>query len=322
MGTMNGLEKVQLGMSNLDITRVGIGTAPIGSDPNWHVYWGPQDEQTAINAIRKALDMGVNWIDTAPFYGWGRAEAIVGKAIQGRRDQVYIFTKCGTLPDGKGGDIEDNSAPTIKREIGESLRRLLTDHVDLLQIHDPDPRVPIEESWKAVHELVREGKVRHAGLSNHPVDLVKRAMRIGPVVSNQLEYNPLERKIEKELLPFCRSNRIGVLAWGSLAEGFLTDNFDLDKLDPNDFRRRHKYSQPENSSRIMKVRNVFSRIAATHGGTMVDTVIAWELAQSGITGAIIGIRNEKEAEQVVGGLNMRLSRQELEAIDTSMQNTE
>ena len=93
MGTMNGLEKVQLGMSNLDITRVGIGTAPIGSDPNWHVYWGPQDEQTAINAIRKALDMGVNWIDTAPFYGWGRAEAIVGKAIQGRRDQVYIFTK-------------------------------------------------------------------------------------------------------------------------------------------------------------------------------------------------------------------------------------
>ena len=322
MGTMNGLEKVQLGMSNLDITRVGIGTAPIGSGPNWHVYWGSQDEQTAINAIRKALDMGVNWIDTAPFYGWGRAEAIVGKAIQGRRDQVYIFTKCGTLPDGKGGDIEDNSAPTIKREIGESLRRLLTDHVDLLQIHDPDPRVPIEESWKAVHELVREGKVRHAGLSNHPVDLVKRAMRIGPVVSNQLEYNPLERKIEKELLPFCRSNRIGVLGWGSLAEGFLTDNFDLDKLDPNDFRRRHKYSQPENFSRIMKVRNVFSRIAATHRGTMVDTVIAWELAHSGITGAIIGIRNEKEAEQVVGGLNMRLSRQELEAIDTSMQNTE
>ena len=322
MGTMNGLEKVQLGMSNLDITRVGIGTAPIGSDPNWHVYWGPQDEQTAINAIRKALDMGVNWIDTAPFYGWGRAEAIVGKAIQGRRDQVYIFTKCGTLPDGKGGDIEDNSAPTIKREIGESLRRLQTGHVDLLQIHDPDPRIPIEESWKAVHELVREGKVRYAGLSNHPADLAKRAMRIGPVVSNQLEYNPLERKIEKELLPFCRSNGIGVLGWGSLAEGFLTDNFDLDKLDPNDFRRRHKYSQPENFSRIMKVRNAFSRIAATHGGTMVDTVISWELAQPGITGAIIGIRSEKEAEHMVGGLNLRVSREELDAIDTSMQNTE
>ena len=318
MGTMNVLEKVRIGKSNLDITRVGIGTAPIGSTPNWHVYWGPQDEQTAIKAIRKALDMGVNWIDTAPFYGWGRAETIVGKAVQGRRDQVYIFTKCGTLPDGKGGGIEDNSAPTIKREIGESLRRLQTDHVDLLQIHDTDPRTPIEESWRAVHELVREGKVRHAGLSNHPVDLVKRAMKIGPVVSNQLQYNPLERKIEEDLLPFCHSNGIGVLGWGSLAEGFLTDKFDLDTLDPNDFRRRHKYSQPENLSRIIRARNAFSHIATTHGGTMVDAVVAWEIARPGITGAIIGIRNEKEAEDMIGGLNMRLSRQEIDAIDTSL----
>src|SRR5437867_11786718 len=137
MTTMNGLEKVRLGKSNLDITRVGIGTAPIGSSPNWHVYWGPQDEQTAIKAIRKALDIGVNWIDTAPFYGWGRAEEIVGKAIQGRRDDVYIFTKCGTVPDGRGGSVEDLSPENITRELDASLIRLGTDYVDLLQFHDP-----------------------------------------------------------------------------------------------------------------------------------------------------------------------------------------
>src|SRR5260370_9759494 len=128
----------------------------------------------------------------------------------------------------------------------KSVRRFQTDHLYLIKIVEPDPRVTIEESWRAVDELVREGKVRHAGLSNHPVDLAKRAMRIGPAVSNQIEYNPLEREIEKELLPFCRSNGIGVLGWGSLAEGFLTDNFDLHKLNPTDFSRRHKYSQPEN----------------------------------------------------------------------------
>jgi len=121
---LNDLETVKLGNSRLRVTKVGIGTAPIGSTTGWHVYWGPQDEKTAIRAIQRALDIGVNWIDTAPFYGWGRAEEIVGRAVKGRRDQVYIFTKCGTLPDGKGGDVEDNSAETIKREVEQSLRRL------------------------------------------------------------------------------------------------------------------------------------------------------------------------------------------------------
>lgn len=299
----------------MTITKVGVGTAPIGSTPNWRVYWGPQDEKTAINAIQTALEVGVNWIDTAPFYGWGKAEEIIGKAIRGRRDDVYIFTKCGTLQDGKGGSIEDNRPETIKRELEASLKRLQTDHVDLLQLHDMDPSTPIEESWKAMQQLIHDGKVGHGGLSNHTVDLVERAMRIGPVVSNQVQYNPLQRKIEKDLLPFSMSHGIGVLGWGALAEGFLTDNFDVNKLDPKDFRRHHWFAQPENRARLDKVRQTLSRIAKDHGETMVDVVVAWELMHPALTGSIIGIRSEKEAKEMPAAADLVLTKDEMQEID-------
>ncbi len=315
---MTTLEKVQLGNSGLRITKVGVGTAPIGSTLRWRVYWGPQDEETAIRAIQRALDLGVNWIDTAPFYGWGRAEEIVGKAVQGRRDQVYIFTKCGTMPDGVGGDVEDNSADTIRREVEDSLRRLRTDYLDVLQIHDPDPKTPIEVSWKAVQELVGEGKVHYGGLSNHPVDLVKRAMKIGNVVSNQLQYNPLERQIEKGLMPFCQQNNIGILSWGSLEEGFLADNFDLNTLDPKDFRLRHKYAQSENYARIMRVREAFKRVASRRRNSMVDVVVAWELTHPAVTSAIVGVRSENEAELMVGGLGLRLEKEDVDEIEKAL----
>jgi len=222
------LETRRLGRSDLEITKVGIGTAPIGSTPNWRVYWGPQDEKTAIRAIQTALHAGVNWIDTAPFYGWGKAEEIVGKAVKDRREEVYIFTKCGTIPDGKGGSTENLKPDTIEREVEASLGRLQTDYIDLLQFHDADPTTPVEDSWRALQELVRVGKVRYGGLSNHTVDLIERALKVGPVTSNQVQYNPLQRKIEKDILPFSQRNSIGVLGWGSLAEGFLTDNFNVE----------------------------------------------------------------------------------------------
>src|SRR6266446_8149403 len=128
----------RLGQSELEITSVGIGTAPIGSTPRWKIYWGPQSESEAIRAIDAALDLGVNWIDTAPFYGWGQAEQIVGKALRGKRDSVYIFTKCGTIPDGQGGSREDLTPANIRSEVEASLRRLHTDFIDLYQFHDPD----------------------------------------------------------------------------------------------------------------------------------------------------------------------------------------
>jgi len=176
------LETRSLG-SDLRITRVGVGTAPIGSTRKWKIYWGHQDEKAAIKTIQTAIDLGVNWIDTAPFYGWGRAEQIVGKAIQRRRDAIHIFTKCGTLPDGQGGWLENLKPESIRRELKESLQRLQTDYVDLYQFHDPDPRTPIEESWKEMQRLIDQGLVRYGGLSNHPKNLIDRTLRVGPVTS-------------------------------------------------------------------------------------------------------------------------------------------
>jgi aryl-alcohol dehydrogenase-like predicted oxidoreductase len=309
------LETRRLGKSDLRITKVGVGTAPIGSTPEWRVWWGPQDEKSAIQAIQTALDEGVNWIDTAPFYGWGKAEEIVGKAIKDRRDEVYVFTKCGTVPDGKGGSIENHKPETIRKEVETSLKRLQTDHIDLLQFHDMDATTPIEESWKTLQDLIREGKVRNGGLSNHTINLVERAERIGPVTANQVQYNPLQRKIEKDILPFSLSHGIGVLGWGSLAEGFLADNFSLSSLDPKDFRRNHWYAQPENQAKLERVRQAFSKVARAHGKKMVDVVIAWELMHPALTGAIIGIRSEKEAREMKDGTELVLSHDEMQEIE-------
>jgi aryl-alcohol dehydrogenase-like predicted oxidoreductase len=312
------LDTRNLGKSDLRISKVGVGTAPIGSTPEWRIYWGPQDEKEAIRTIQTAIDLGVNWIDTAPFYGWGRAEQIVGKAIKGRRDQVHIFTKCGTLPDGKGGWTDSLKPESIRNELDESLQRLQTDYVDLYQFHDPDPQTPIEESWMEMQLLIEEGKVRYGGLSNHPTSLIERSLKVGPVVSSQNQYNPLQRRAEREIFPFCLEHEIGVLGWGSLSEGVLADNFDINKLDPKDFRRRQVYSRTENRSKIEIIRRVFRQVADAHDGTMVNAVIAWELMHPTLTGAIIGVRSEDEAREMTGGVNWKLTRDEMSAIENTL----
>ncbi len=312
------LETSRLGQSDLHITRVGIGTAPIGSTPGWRINWGPQDESEAIRAIEAALDLGVNWIDTAPFYGWGRAEQIVGKALRGKRDRAYIFTKCGTLQDEQGGWREDLSPASIRREVEASLRNLETGYIDLYQFHDPAPNTPIEESWAAMQTLIQEGKVRYGGLSNHTIELMQRAMAIAPITSNQHQYSLLNRAIERDVLPFSQQHKIGVLCWSPLASGFLTDGFDLESLDPQDFRRRLPYAQEPAFSRLKQLRATLQSIAQDHHKKMVDLAIAWILRQPAVTGAIIGIRNPKEALEMSGGLNWKLTHQELQTIEQAL----
>ncbi len=312
------LETSRLGKSDLEITRVGIGTAPIGSTPGWRIYWGLQDESEAIRTIEVALDLGVNWIDTAPFYGWGKAEQIVGKALKGKRDKAYIFTKCGTLQDEQGGEREDLSPASIRREIETSLRNLNTDYIDLYQFHDPDPTTPIEESWTAMQTLIKEGKVRYGGLSNHTIELMQRAMTVAPITSNQHQYNLLNREIEHDVLPFSQQHTIGVLCWSPLASGFLADGFDLDSLDPNDFRRRRPYAQEPIYSRLKELRRVLQTTAQDHYKTMAELVIAWVLRQPAVTGAINGIRSPQEALAMPGGLNWKLTDQELQTIEEAL----
>ena len=312
------LETRRLGQSDLEITRVGIGTAPIGSTPDWRIYWGHQDENAAIRAIEAAIDLGVNWVDTAPFYGWGRAEQIVGKALQGKRDRAYIFTKCGTLRDEQGVESENLTPASIRREVEASLRNLRTDYIDLYQFHDPDPYTPIEESWSAMQALIVEGKVRFGGLSNHTVDLMERALSVAPITSNQHQYNMLYRSIEHEVLPFSLHHNIGVLCWSPLASGFLADGFDLDSLDSHDFRRGRPYAQEPAYSRLKQARNTLEAIARDHHKKLVDLALAWVLRQPAVTGAIVGIRNEREAMEMAGGINWKLTEPEIQAIEHAL----
>jgi aryl-alcohol dehydrogenase-like predicted oxidoreductase len=312
------LETNRLGQSDLEITRIGIGTAPIGSTSDWRIYWGFQDEVESIRTIEVALDLGVNWIDTAPFYGWGRAERIVGKALQGKRDKVYIFTKCGTLQSEQGGEREDLSPASIRREVETSLRNLQTEYIDLYQFHDPDPNTPIEESWAEMQTLIREGKVRYGGLSNHTIELMKRAMTVAPIIANQHQYNLLNREIEHDIMPFSQQHAIGVLCWSPLASGFLADGFDLENLDPDDFRRERPYAQEPTFSKLKELREVLQRIAYDHNKTMAQLSIAWLLRQSAVTGAINGIRSPQEAMAMPDCLDLKLTDQELQTIEEAL----
>jgi len=308
----------RLGQSDLEITKVGIGTAPIGSTPDWYIYWGPQDEAEAVKAIEAAIDLGVNWIDTAPFYGWGRAEQIVGKALHGKRDRVYIFTKCGTLRDDRGGAYESLRPESIRREVETSLRLLQTDYIDLYQFHDPDPHTPVEESWAALQTLIQEGKVRYGGLSNHPIALMERVLALGPITSNQHQYNLLNREIEQDVLPFSLEHNIGVLCWSPLASGFLVDSFDVDALDPQDFRRKRPFAQEPTYTRLKQLRTTLQSLAQQHNRTLFELAIAWILKHPAVTGAIMGIRSAKEAEQMLNGCEWSLADEDIAAIEKAL----
>jgi aryl-alcohol dehydrogenase-like predicted oxidoreductase len=298
-----------LGTSDLAITPVGVGTAPIGSLPgSWWVNWGPQDENDAVRAIHAALDAGVNWIDTAPFYGWGRAEEIVGRAIRGR-DSVLVFTKCGTMRQADGGDYMNLRPEAIRADVEGSLRRLGVEQIDLLQIHDPDPAVPIEESWSTVLELVAEGTVRHGGISNHPPEQVERALAIGPVAALQYEYSVLARGVEEAILPLALAHDLGVIVWAPLASGFMTDGFSVERLHKDDFRRKHAFAQLE----LEPVRTALrgDRRTAAQGA------IAFVLSHPAVTGAIVGVRNEREAAELVETAGLRFTPDEVAAVEST-----
>jgi len=293
----------------MQITPVGVGTAPIGSGRDWPVWWGPQDEAESIRTIHTALDLGVNWIDTAPFYGWGRAEEVVGRALRGR-DEVLVFTKCGTLPDEEHGDRMDLSPEFIRADVEASLRRLQRERVDLLQLHDVDRATPIEDSWAEVQRLIDEGKVRHGGISNHSAADVERAIDVGPVGALQYQYSLLHREAEAEILPLAARRGIGLLAWSPLASGFLADDFDLARLVPDDFRHNHPFARLD----LAPLRARLAEIGRREGCSAAQVALAWVLQHEGITGAIVGVRTPHEAEQLPGALGIRLGPGELEGV--------
>jgi aryl-alcohol dehydrogenase-like predicted oxidoreductase len=285
------MERRPFGHSDLELSPVGIGTAPIGSRPGeWWVNWGPQDDGDSLRAIDAALEAGVNWVDTAPFYGWGHAEEVVGRALAGR-DDVLVFTKCGTHRRDDGDDFMDLSPDAVRRGCEESLRRLRRERIDLLQFHDPDRNVPIEESWGTLQELVAEGKVRHGGLSNHSPELVERALAVGPVAGLQFQYSALVRDDEQRLLPFAQERGLGAIVWSPLASGFLTDGFSLDDLAEDDFRRTHPFAQ-------LDLAGVREELRTRGRGSVTRGALDFVLSHPGVTAAIVGIRKEREGREL------------------------
>lgn len=304
------MERRNLG--SLQITPVGVGTAPIGSDPSWYVYWGAQDERASMAAIHRALDAGVNWVDTAPFYGWGRAEEIVGRALEGR-DDVLLFTKCGTYRNDDGTSFMDLRPESVRQEVEGILRRIRRDHIDLLQLHDVDEQTPIEETWGCVQDLIASGVVRHGGISNHPASDVERALAVGPVAALQYEYSVLRRGIERDIVPLAQRHGIGLLCWSPLASGFVVDAFDIESLEADDFRRKHPFARLD----LRALRTTLADVGRAHGRTSAQVAVAWLLARPAVAGAIVGIRNEAEAAELPGAAELRLTANELAAIEAA-----
>jgi methylglyoxal reductase len=273
-------------------SRVGLGTAPLGSTADGPLWWGPQDWTTAVETVQAALDAGITWVDTAPFYGWGRAEEIVGEAVRGRRDEVTILTKCGTVRGPDSSWAEDGSPAAIRADLEASLTRLRTDRVDVLQLHDPDPGVPVEETVGAMAKLVAEGKVRRIGLSNHDVELLERGAAVAPIDVVQHQWSILHHPPETDAVRrWCEARGALFLAWSPLASGFLVDGFDPEHTAPGDLRRRLPWASGDGARRLAEVRAE----AAAAGSSLRDYALAWAAATAH---PIVGARTPTEARSL------------------------
>lgn len=312
------MQTKQLGTTDLNLTQLGLGTWAIGGT-GWPYGWGPQDEKESITTICKALDLGINWIDTAPVYGLGCAEEVVGKAIKGMTEKPIIATKCGLSWDDDQNVFGRLKAENVRAEVEASLKRLQIDTIDLYQIHWPDPKKDIEEAWTTLAELAEEGKIRHAAVCNFNVKQLKRIEHIYPVASVQPPYSMLERKIEKKLLAYCSNKNIGLIPYSPLQKGILTDKFTREWVEglPEDDHRKTvdgRFQEPLLSSNLQLVEELRS-IANQSGKSVVQIAIAWVLRRPEVTAAIVGARRPSQIEEAVGIGDWRLSSEDISVID-------
>ncbi|WP_263366059.1 aldo/keto reductase [Edaphobacter bradus] len=309
------MNKNLLGNSDLYLSRIGLGTWAIGGG-GLTSSWGPQDDNDSVAAIHRALDLGMNWIDTAPVYGLGHSEEIVAKALKTASTKPYIFTKCSRTWNEKRET--GNSLKEIRREVEDSLRRLQVEIIDLYQMHWPTPEEDIEEGWSVMADLHKEGKVRWIGVSNFDVAHMERVMKIAPITSNQPPYSMINRNIEREILPFCQEHHIGTINYAPMHSGLLTGKMTKERVanfPEDDFRKRAKNYQEPLLSRNLGWADLLKTIASRHSVSAGVVAIAWTLHHPGITAAIVGGRNAAQIEDVVPALNFRLSDAEYDEIN-------
>jgi len=314
------METRQLGNSDLQITPVGYGAWAIGGS-GWQFAWGHQDDDDSIAAIHRALELGVNWIDTAAVYGLGHSEEVVARALKSwSGPRPYVFTKCGLRWDGSGKVQKVLRADSIRAEVEYSLRRLGVDVIDLYQIHwPPDPdSSELEEGWSTMSNLKREGKVRWIGVSNFNLQQLGRAIAISPVASLQPPYSLLHRQAETDLLPHCQSAGIGVIVYSPMASGLLTGAMTRERianLPKDDWRKGHRdFSEPNLSYNLALVDRL-QEVARRRGRSAGQVAVAWTLRNPAVTGAIVGARNAKQAEGVMRAGEVRLSEEEVHEIE-------
>jgi aryl-alcohol dehydrogenase-like predicted oxidoreductase len=313
------MQTTQLGQTGLEITRVGFGAWAIGGG-NCEFGWGPQDDDESIAAIHLALEQGVNWIDTAAAYGFGRSEQIVGRALDGLAQRPYVFTKCSLL-EGPDRTVTHNlTRDSIMREAHASLTRLGVDAIDLYQIHWPLPAGDITEGWSALAELKAQGLVRHIGVSNFDADQLRQIQQVAPVETLQPQYSLIERGIEPEILPFAERERIGVIVYSPMGSGMLSGGMTRERVErlPEDDWRKHdpRFNEPQlsqNLDLVARLKTVADRYETTPGAIAV----AWTLSNPAVDGAIVGFRRPDQVAPILTAATLDLTIQDIAELQGS-----
>ena len=304
----------QLGGSDMQLTPIGFGAWAIGGG-NWQYGWGAQDDRESLAAIHRALEGGINWIDTAAVYGLGHSEEIVGKALQQSSTKPYVFTKCSMTWDTDRKIV--NSLKRVREECEASLRRLRVEAIDLYQIHWPNPEPEIEEGWQTMADLQKEGKIRWLGVSNFNVAQMKRAQTIAPITSLQPPYSMLNRGVEGEILPFCQQHKIGVINYSPMQSGLLTGAMTRERIDAmpeDDHRRNRKEFKEPKLTQNLALADLLVEIGARGGVEAGVVAIAWTLHHPAVTAAIVGGRSAEQVDGVLPSGSFRLSEPEFEEI--------
>jgi aryl-alcohol dehydrogenase-like predicted oxidoreductase len=315
--TKTSLKTTQLGQTGMEITRIGLGAWAIGGG-GWEFGWGPQDDEESIAAIHHALEQGVNWIDTAAAYGFGRSERIVGQALEGVTARPFVFTKCSLL-EGPGRTIAHSlKRDSVLREAQASLERLGVDAIDLYQIHWPIPDEDIEEGWAALAELKQQGLVRHIGVSNFDVDQLRRVQQIAPVETLQPQYSLIEREVEAELLPFAEQEGIGAIVYSPMGSGLLTGRMTRERIESladDDWRKRdERFNEPQLSQNLALAARL-EAVADRQDTTPGAVAVAWALRHPAVDGAIVGFRRPDQVDPILPAANLELTNQDIAEIE-------
>ncbi len=307
----------KLGYTDVQFSVIGLGTWAMGGE-DWKYGWGPQEDEQSIKTIHHALELGINWVDTAAVYGLGHSEEVVGKALKGMREKPFVATKCSRKSDSKGALYSELKRDSVIREAEESLKRLQVEVIDLYQIHWARPEEDIEEGWETVAQLIQEGKVRYGGVSNFEIKHMQRCQPIHPIASLQPPYNMIRRDIENEILDYCENQEIGIVCYSPLYKGLFTGKYDrqrINELPDSDHRRRDSHFQEPELSANLELVEELKKMAKARGITVAQLTIAWTLRHPQMTAAIVGGRKPEQLDETAQAGDLELSDEDIGKID-------